>query len=192
MGAVGKMVHDAVSARAFLTARRSRLARLLVPEQRRRDIARIRMLETFREHRRVFDRLHRALSHVREHRMRRVAHQRDAPNGPSRKFVAVVKRPAIGRLNRADDRADLRMPSFALRKSIGDLAFGGPRLDAPFAGSDGDPVVITRPRANIVMNEVMPRSPPGNGGDLDSQLLDAIRGNQTAISYVSGKSRRLR
>src|SRR5277367_1247048 len=116
------MVHDAVSTRALLTARRSRLSRLLVSEERRADLARICMLETFRQHRRVFDRLHRALSHVREHRMRRVAHQSDATNGPSRKLVAVVKRPAIGRLNRADDRADLRMPSFELRERIGDLA----------------------------------------------------------------------
>jgi hypothetical protein len=42
------------------------------------------------------------------------------------------------------------------------------------------------------VNEVMRRSPPGHGGDLDSQMLDAIRRNQTAIGHVPGKSRRLR
>src|SRR5580704_968630 len=83
------------------------------------------------------------------------------------------------------------MPSFELGERIGNLALGGPRLDAPFAGSDRDPVVITRTRTDIVVYEVMPRSPPGNGGDLDSQLLHAISGNQTAIGHVPRKSRRL-
>src|ERR1700691_2507413 len=47
IGAVGEMVHYAVSARALLASRRARLARVLVPEQRRLHVARIRMLETF-------------------------------------------------------------------------------------------------------------------------------------------------
>ena len=124
--------------------------------------------------------------------MRRVAHKRDAPDGPSRKRVAVVERPSIGRLDCADDRAHLRMPSFELLQRIRDFALGGPRLDAPFAGSDGDPVVITRAGADVVVDEVMAGTPPRDGRHLDSQVRDAIRGNQPAIGDVSGESRRLR
>ena len=84
------------------------------------------------------------------------------------------------------------MPSFEFLERVGDLAFGGPRLDPPFAGSDRDPIVITRAGADIVVNEVMARSPPCGDRELDPEMRDAIRGNQTAIGHVSRKSRRLR
>src|ERR1700689_2197736 len=118
------------------------------------------MLETFRQHRSVLDRLHGALRHIRKHRMPRIAHQRDAPDGPSRQRVAIVERPPISRLDGADDRADLRMPSFELLERVGHLAPGGPRLDPPFAGSERDPVQVARAFANKIMNEVMVRPPP--------------------------------
>ncbi len=117
--------------------------------------------------------------------MRRIAHQRDASDGPSWKRIAVIERPSIGRLSRADDRVNLRMPSFELLERVGDLAPGCPRLDAPFAGSERDPVVVTGAGADVVVDEVMVGAPPYVRRELDSEMRDAIGGNQSAISDVS-------
>src|SRR5258708_3430804 len=83
------------------------------------------------------------------------------------------------------------MPSFELLERVCDLASGGPGLDAPFAGSDRDPIVVTGAGANIVVNEMMLRPPPYVGRKLDSQVRYSIGGNQPAIGHVSRKSRRL-
>jgi hypothetical protein len=67
--------------------------------------------------------------------MRGIAHQRHASDRPSRERVSIVKRPTIGRFNRADDLADQRMPSREFLERIGHFALGSSRFDAPFAGS---------------------------------------------------------
>ena len=154
------MVHDAVAARALLASGCAGLARLLVTPQGGTCIVRIGLFEAFCKHRGILDRLHRTLRHVGKHRVGRVAHQCHASNGPSRERVAAVERPTIGGINRADNRADLRMPSLEFLERIRHLAPGGPRLDAPFAGSNRDPIEVARAGANKIVNEVMVRPPP--------------------------------
>jgi hypothetical protein len=190
--AVGKMVHDAVAARALLASGCARLSRQLVAPQGGTWIIRIGLFEALCQHRGVLDRLHRALRHVGEHRVRRIAHQRHAPDGPMRERVAIVKRPTIGRINRADNLADLGMPSLEFLERVGHFAPGGPRLDAPFAGSNRDPVQVARAFANKIMNEVMVRAPPHGSPDLDPEVCHPRCRNQSAISHVSRKAWRLR
>ena len=91
--------------------RDARGLRLFVSLERGSHIVRIGEFEAFRQHRGILDRLHRALRHVGEHRMRGIADQRHASDRPSRERVAIIERPTIGRIDRPDDLANLRMPS---------------------------------------------------------------------------------
>src|SRR5579864_7042310 len=116
--------------------------------------------------------------------MRRIAHQRHPSDGPSRERVAVVERPTICSINRANDRADLGMPSFEFLERVGDFALRGPRFDAPFAGSDRDPVVIARAGTDEIVYKVMVRPPPDGSHDLEPEMCYALRRNQPAICDV--------
>ena len=108
---------------------------MCVSLKRGSHIVRIGEFEAFRQHRGILDRLHRALRHVGEHRMRGIAHQRHASDLPSREQVAIIERPTIGRIDRPDDLANLWMPSLESLERVGHFALRGPRFDASFAGS---------------------------------------------------------
>jgi len=103
--------------------RDARGLRLFVWLERGSHIVRIGEFEAFRQHRGILDRLLRALRHVGEHRMRGIAHQRHASDRPSRERVAIIERPTIGRIDRPDDLADLRMPSLEFLERVGHFAF---------------------------------------------------------------------
>ena len=62
--------------------------------QTRIDIVRL-SVECAREDATVFHGLTRALTKVRQHRMRGIAEDRDATAGPSRQRISVVQRPAV-------------------------------------------------------------------------------------------------
>ena len=115
--------------------RDARGLRLFVSLERGSHIVRIGEFEAFRQHRGILDRLHRALRHVGEHRMRGIAHQRHASDRPSRERVAIIARPTIGRIDRSDDLANLRMPSLEFLERSATSPFAVHDFDAPFAGS---------------------------------------------------------
>ena len=95
----------------------------LVGRERRDRVAR-RRGERVREHRPVLKRLARALSQVGQHRVRRVAEQRDPPRRPPGDRVPVVERPLVPGLARLEQPQQRRVP---VRVPLGDLGPLAPR-----------------------------------------------------------------
>ena len=82
------------------------------------------------------------------------------------------------------------MPAGELFERVGDFTAGGPRLDAPFAAPDRDPVHVASTLTDEVMHEVMVRPPPHGGIHLESQMRETRGRDQSAISDVAGEAQR--
>jgi hypothetical protein len=160
LGPVGQVVAQLAAAAHQLHLAGARAADRLVALQRLRCSRCGGVLQAGGEHECILDRLRRALREERQHRVRRIAEQRDAPLGPAVERVAVVQRPALRAAGRVDQLQHALVPARESRAQVGDVAVGRPRLETPVAGRHDRHHVDQLVGSDRVVHEVAPGPDP--------------------------------
>ena len=131
-----------------------------------------------------------ALTQIGQHRVGRVAKQRDPPPCPSVERVPVVQRPFVVLVAGFDQPQQRRVPPCIGLQQLGPVAFVGPRFSGPaVAVVMGDEIDQTAGAANRIMHDMAVRSPPRDHLAGEARVGERLAGHQAAPANATREAR---